>query len=146
MKRILLISILSICILDLFAQADKIIGVYDVTEKGEVSKVQIYKKANGNYEGRVIWMKNPNFKDGTPKTDLLNPDEKLRQTPADKIVILKDFKYNEKNGEWQGLIYNPTEGKTYKAFAKFEAENKLKVRGYIGIPALGRTVHWNKVK
>ena len=56
--------------LDLFAQADKIIGVYDVTEKGEVSKVQIYKKANGNYEGRVIWMKNPNFKDGTPKTDL----------------------------------------------------------------------------
>ncbi len=126
------------------SKADRICGVYLVIEKNEVSKVRVSKAENGNYVGKIIWMKNPKFDDGTPKTDVMNPDPKLRKTPADKIVLLHNFKYDASEDEWSGEIYNPVEGKTYKAYAEFESDKKLKVRGYVGLPILGRSMYWTK--
>lgn len=129
--------------------ADKVLGIYYVIEptSKEESKVEIYKTSDGKYHGKIIWMKKPNFEDGTPKCDIKNPDPKLRNTRADKIVLVKNFTYNEKNKEWiNGEIYNPVEGKTYKCKMAFESDTKLKVRGYIGVPALGRSMYWTKIK
>ena len=44
-----------------------------------------------------------------------------------------------------GTIYDPEEGKTYKCVMKLADENTLNVRGYIGVPAFGRTVTWLRV-
>lgn len=127
-------------------KAEKLCGVYLVIEKSEISKVKVTRMSNGNFEGKIIWMKNPNFEDGTPKTDVMNPDPKLQNTPADKIVLLHNFKYNTKDDEWSGEIYNPVEGKLYKAYAAFESEKKLKVRGYVGLPIFGRSMYWTKLE
>ena len=130
-------------------KGDKILGVYSVIELDtkEESKVKIYKAADGTYSGQVIWLKKPNFPDGTPKRDIKNPDPKLRNTPGDKIVLMKGFTYNIKKEEWEGgTIYDPVHGKTYSCYLKFESDTKLKVRGYIGIPALGKSMYWIKLQ
>lgn len=148
MKRTILSVIIMVSAFTLFSQskADRICGIYLVVEKNEVSKVKVSRMSNGNFEGKIIWMKEPNFKDGTPKTDVMNPNPNLRKTPADKIVLLHNFKYDASDDEWSGEIYNPVEGKMYKAYAAFENDKKLKVRGYVGLPMFGRSMYWTRVE
>jgi uncharacterized protein (DUF2147 family) len=59
-------------------------------------------------------------------------------------VVLKDFEFDGKK-EWKGgTIYDPESGKTYKAYFYLENKNTLKLRGYVGVSALGRTQTWTK--
>ena len=147
MKRLAVILIAIALASPSFSQsnAEKICGTYLVIEKSEVSKVKVTRTSNGNFEGKIVWMKNPYFEDGSPKTDIKNPDPNKRNTPADKIVLLHNFKYNASDDEWSGEIYNPVEGDMYKAYAKFESPKKLKVRGYVGLPIFGRSMYWTKL-
>lgn len=149
-RSFLLLILLSVPALSLVAQsaADKILGTYYVADdqSDEAVKIKITKTSNGTYEGKIIWMKYPNFKDGTPKTDIKNPDVSKRKTPADKIQMLYHFKYDSKENKWvDGEIYDPVHGKTYKSKMWFESATELRVRGYIGVPALGRTMKWKKL-
>jgi uncharacterized protein (DUF2147 family) len=130
------------------SSADQLTGTYHVIKEDTKteSRIQIYKTSDGKYEGKIIWLKHPNYPDGTPKYDIKNPNPELHKVRADKIVLLKNFTYDEKNKEWTGgEIYDPEEGKTYKCKLKFESPTKLKVRGYVGIPALGKTMYWTKI-
>ena len=129
------------------SDADQLVGNYYIVKEDtkSESRVQIYKTSDGKYEGKIVWLKNPNNPDGTPKYDLKNPKPELRSVKSDQVVLLKNFKYDEKSKEWTGgEIYDPEEGKTYKCKLKFESPNKLKVRGYVGIPALGKSMYWTK--
>lgn len=52
-----------------------------------------------------------------------------------------------KNGEWTGgRIYDPTSGKSYKLTITFKDAKTLKLRGYIGVEALGETMYWTKIQ
>jgi len=129
------------------SKGDRLTGTYYVikTDTKSESRIQIYKTSDGKYEGKIIWLKYPNHPDGTPKYDDKNPNAELRKVKSDHVVLLKNFTYDEKNDEWNGgTIYDPEEGKTYKCKLTFESAAKLKVRGYIGIPALGKTMYWTK--
>ena len=101
--------------------ADKILGTYYISDdtSDEDCKVKITKDKSGTYSGRIIWVKNPYFKDGTPKRDIKNPDPAKRNTPGDQIPLVCKM--------W------------------FEDDKTLRVRGYIGISALGRTMTWKKL-
>ena len=50
---------------------------------------------------------------------------------------------NEYNG---GKILDPKDGKLYKCYITLENNDKLKVRGYIGVSLFGRTQYWYRVK
>lgn len=129
------------------AQADKIVGVYEVTETetGEVSKVEIYKTGN-TYGAKVVWLAEPYYPDGTLKTDIKNPDPNLRDTPADKIVLITGLQYNPDKEIWEkGKVYHPVHGKFYKVQMEFKNEDTLSVRGYVGVPMVGMTVSWKKI-
>ena len=130
------------------SKGDRIIATYYIykPETKSESKVQIYKNKEGKYEGKIIWLKKPNNPDGTPKVDKNNTNPKLRNVRLDNLVILKGFKYNPGSDEWiDGEIYDPDDGKTYSCKLKFESDKKLKVRGYVGIPALGKSMYWTKL-
>jgi len=150
MKRVCTFLLLSLFIsFPLFSQSkgDQLIGKYYVIKEDtkSESRIQIYKTSEGKYEGKIIWLKYPNRPDGTPKYDDKNPNPELRKVKSDQIVLLKNFTYDEKNDEWiGGQIYDPEEGKTYKCKLNFVSPDKLKVRGYIGIPAFGKTMYWTK--
>lgn len=129
------------------SKADKICGIYYATEpsNGEGSQVLIYKTTDGKYEGKVIWMQYPNHPDGTPRLDAKNPDKSKRDQPCVGMVIIKNFVYNEKDEEWQGTVYNPGSGNTYRSYMRLESGgNTLKVRGYLGVSLLGKTVSWKR--
>ena len=150
-KTICIILLLSLPFKSLLAQAaaDKIVGYYltlDDDTKKEKSQVQIYKNTNGKYYGKIVWLKEPN-ENGKPKLDKHNPDEKLQKRAIMGLEILKGFTYNKSDMEWSdGSIYNPTSGKTYHCFIKFESPTSLKIRGYIGAAwmGLGKTAIWTK--
>jgi len=149
MKKMFILVVSVLFSLQMFAQsgADDIVGKYYIIkeETKSESRVQIYKNSEGKYEGKIVWLKKPNNPDGTPKYDLKNPNPELRKVKSDQVVLLKKFTYDEKNKEWiGGEIYDPEEGKTYKCRLKFESPTKLKVRGYVGIPALGKSMYWTK--
>ena len=57
-------------------QADKIEGLWYNDVKS--AKIQISKQADGKFYGKVVWLKEP-LKNGKPKVDELNSDEKLRK-------------------------------------------------------------------
>lgn len=149
-KQLSFMLLLLMCLLGVeraSAQANRIVGTYqlvsDVT--GEPSRVKIYKVGN-TYEAQIIWLQHPNDANGNPKLDSKNPDAKLRSRKIVGTVIMKGLKYDADDQEWSGgRIYDPATGKSYKVVCSFESARVLKVRGYIGIPTLGRTVKWTKM-
>ncbi len=46
------------------------------------------------------------------------------------------------DGVWDSHITNPDDDKTYTIRMRADPDGRLRMRGYIGIPLLGRTVFW----
>ena len=107
------------------------------------AKIEIFKE-NNKYFGRLSWLKEPDDEEGKPKVDIENPDKKLQNRPLLGLVILRDFIYDGKNVWSDGRIYDPKSGKDYKCKMTLTKDNKLDVRGYIGISLFGRTETWTK--
>lgn len=64
------------------------------------------------------------------------------------MLILENLKPSKEDaGHWSGgEILDPNNGKNYHCTLQLANNNqKLNVRGYIGIPLLGRTQTWNRV-
>jgi uncharacterized protein (DUF2147 family) len=140
-KIILLFFTLLIAAGSIFAQGagDKILGTWLNEEKD--GKIEIYKSGN-KYYGKLIWGKNMYEPDGSSRTDIKNPDPKLRSRKLQDLVLLTNFTYDD--GEWDGgKIYDPKSGKTYSCVMKFKG-NILQIRGYVGISLMGRTTVWTK--
>lgn len=123
-------------------KADDILGIW-LTEGGK-SKVEVFKK-DGEYYAKIIWLKTPNYEDGTPKIDKHNPDEKLNTRSVIGIEILQGLEWDDDEFE-DGEIYDPESGKTYSCEAEFDGMDTLNVRGYIGFSLMGRTTVWTRVK
>ena len=123
---------------------DAVVGTWLVESKD--AKITIYNHKN-KYYGKITWMKNPTYDDGTPKIDKENPDPKLRKRKLQGLVILRGFVYDE-NNEWEdGEIYDPKTGNDYSCNMTLSDDGKkLDVRGYIGISLFGRTQTWTRVK
>lgn len=129
------------------AEGDAIIGTW-LNQEG-TSHIKIFKATNGSfagkYYGKIVWLKEP-LKNGKPKVDDLNPDPKKRNVPLMDLQILKDFKYDAKDKEWEdGTIYDPKKGKTYSCYMTLDGK-KLNVRGYVGVSMMGRTSVWTRVQ
>ena len=137
MKRIFITAILLVVTALAFAQnngADKILGVY--LSENKTGKVQITQK-DGKYIGTLVWTSIENAKDEK------NPDAALRSRTLKGTIILKDMVFVD--GIWKnGTIYDPESGNTYKATIKLKPNGDLTLRGYIGVPALGRNSVWTR--
>lgn len=105
--------------------------------------IDIYKSGN-NFFDKIICLKEP-FRNGKPKVDDKNPDNKIKDKPVIGLVILMDFVFDGKDEWTDGKIYDRKNGKTY-SFMEFENKDKLKIRGYIGIALIGRTTYWSGKK
>ena len=131
--------------INLFAQvhkSDDILGTW--LNQEATGKIQLYKE-NGKYFGKLVWLREPNDKvTGLPRTDKENPEATLKKVPLIGLVNMKNFTFDGQE-EWSGgTIYDPKNGKTYKCYIRFEGQNKLKIRGYIGVSLLGRNTYWTK--
>lgn len=94
--------------------------------------------------GNIEWLKPPVPGTNPPKTDIHNPDASLQNRPLCGLTMLGGF-VPDGNGGWtSGWIYDPELGRTYKSVMHVGADGSLHVRGYIGIPMLGRTEIWTR--
>jgi uncharacterized protein (DUF2147 family) len=143
MKTLFTLLALTLMSASLFGQANSIVGFW-LTEDRD-SQVEIYKKADGKFYGRVVWLEEPLNDTGRPKVDDQNPDKAMHNTPIIGLEVLKDFTYNDSKEEWAGgTIYDPKNGRTYTAYMTLDG-NTLRMRGYVyGMRLLGRSSFWTK--
>lgn len=107
------------------------------------AKIKIEKGTDGKFNGKIVWLKVPNYPDGTPKVDKENPDKTKRSTPILGLPLLKGFEFKSGNVWENGTIYDPESGKTYSCVIKLTKEGNLDVRGFVGFSWIGRTDTWS---
>ena len=124
---------------------DAIIGTYWLKHEGEVSKVRVYKCKDGSYAAQCIYLQDSlDKKTGKIRLDTKNPDKSLRNVPCNKIIILRDLRYNAKKQRWEGgRIYDPTRGINAHCTCEFEPDGRLKLRG--SLLGIGETIYWIKM-
>jgi len=132
----------------LFGQNALIIGEWYNAEKDAVITI-FEEKANSNNKatiaGKISWMKESIDEKGNPKTDNLNPDEKLQKRKTLGLKILYGF-INKGDNVWKnGEVYDPKKGKTYGGKITLRGENKLDLRGHLlWFPLIGRRSTWTR--
>ena len=84
-----------------------------MTDKGR-SKVKVAPcdEAQGLCS-EIVWLREPNNSRGVPLTDGRNQNPRLRKRPIMGLKILEGLKQIGRY-EWEGEVYNPEDGKTYK--------------------------------
>ena len=140
MKKILFCMVLMLATAALYAQ--DVVGKWKLEDGTAI--VEVYKQGDV-FNGKIVWLENPNEPDGTPAKDTENPDPKLRSRQLINLNMLSGLKKNgtEYSG---GTIYDPGNGKTYNCSMKVEGD-VLKVRGSLDKKGLlGRTMDWFRVK
>ena len=126
-------------------KGDNILGTY-AGKQGESSfKAKITKLEDGTDQGQVIWLEHDTDANGNKLLDAKNPDESLRSTPADQIVLFSGLKYNAKKHRWDGTkIYDPQRGMRAKMTVVFNKEGRLEITGSVLL--ISETVTWEKVE
>jgi uncharacterized protein (DUF2147 family) len=144
MKKIILLILLGMSVKVNAQTSDDILGVW-LTGEGN-GHVEIYKNGS-KYQGKIIWLKEPNDpKTGKPRTDINHPNKENHGRPLLGLVNLWGFTHKGANEYENGRIYDPKNGKEYKCVMTLKDKNHLDVRGYVGISMIGRTDKWTRVK
>ena len=106
--------------------------------------LEFREEPNGELSGRVVALMEPAYLPddefgpvGAPRRDDHNPDQALRSRPMLGLNLLSNYRFDGKR--WQGNIYDPEDGGTYTSRLWVDANGDLRMRGYLGIPLLGRT-------
>lgn len=95
--------------------------------------------------GRIVWLERPHDDAGALKTDTNNPDPALQSRPLCGIELIGGFE-RDSAGHWKdGWIYNARNGERYDARLTVSDEDKLEVRGFVGIALLGSSQYWTRV-
>ena len=129
------------------AGLNNILGIWKTAM--DESKVEVF-MCGEKICAKIIWLKNPVYTDsrdgkvGTPVIDRKNPDPALRSRPVLGLRILEGFTAEGENNWGNGTCYDPKSGNTYRGKIHQVAPDRLKLRGYIGIPLFGRSSVWTR--
>lgn len=137
MKKLLATFVLSLFSVMSFAQIEGKWKTIDDETKQAKSIVEIFKKSDGKYYGKVSQLL---IKPADPNCTACKDDRKGK--PIVGLEIIRGLK---KDGDefTGGTITDPKTGKSYKCTIT-KSGDKLNVRGYVGVSLLGRTQTWEK--
>lgn len=117
-----------LCTLSMGALAnDPLVGVWQTYEDGKPKAHVQISQAGSTFTGKVIAGNTEKAKEHIGKT------------------VITGLKADGSGKYSGGNITDPVSGKTYKLSATLNGQ-KLALRGYMGVKALGRTQNWVKVK
>lgn len=124
--------------------AKDITGIWkNIDDKTGSSKavLEVRKESNGTYTGKIIKVTPlPGY---TPKETCVNCPAPYTNKPILGMDVLKNLKQTGEENYSGGKIIDPLSGKIYSMKAKLSANgNRLSLRGYIGVSALGRSQIW----
>lgn len=90
-------------------------------------------KIDGKFQGRIIWLADPNAKSGLPKLDRYNLDKAQRSRSLMDLTCLYNFEYNPISNSFEnGYFYDPLTGDIIKATLKLGTNNTLVMSGFTG--------------
>jgi len=125
---------------------DPAVGVWKTIDDKTNEPASLIKieQVNGVLEGTIIkTFQKPNEKP-LVYCNLCKDDRKDK--PIIGMKIMTELK-RDKPGAWSdGKILDPEEGEVYRVKIVTEDGKKMDVRGYIGVPLLGRTQIWYKAE
>jgi uncharacterized protein (DUF2147 family) len=120
------------------AQAAEVTGNWITQDKSAIVAIA---RCGGGLCGTVakVLVQRP----GVPKTDVRNPDPKLRDRPIQGLRILSGF---TREGErWEdGRIYDPKSGKSYASKLSLNQDGSLNVSGCIAV--FCKTQRWTRAR
>lgn len=121
---------------------DAIVGTWEADD-GTV-KLDMF-KAGAEFQARMLYGNEIVETDNvTFKKDAKNPDPTLRSRSLKNIVFITGLHWE--NGEWSGgSIYDASSGRTYNCKANVK-DGKMHLRGYVGLPAMGQTRTFHRVR
>ncbi len=125
-----------------FADDSSPVGVWKTVDDktGKVRSLVRISEVNGELQGKIEKLFLAPEEDQNPKC--IKCTDARKDQPVLGMVFLSGLK---KDGDVyaDGQILDPDNGKVYKSKAELiESGKKLKVRGYIGTPILGRSQIW----
>jgi glucans biosynthesis protein C len=95
--------------------------------------------------GRVKWLRSPFDESGCDLQDRNNPDPTLQSRRVEGLKVLWGLRRGPGETWDGGNIYDPGSGSTYTCTLAFDGPDRLRLRGYVGIPLIGRTTTWIRV-
>ena len=124
------------------AQDQAILGLW-ITDKGK-GRVDIVKCAPPKQGlcGTIVWISEPNDKQGKPQTDRGNKNASLRSRPIIGLPIFEGWREAGPN-KWKGPVYDPEDGTDYDVDITL-AGDKLTLKGCIAFLCDSDT--WNRYR
>ena len=143
MKMIKVLFVLTFLFSAVTLSAQSVVGKWKTFDDktGDAKSIVEITEKDGKIYGKIIEILNP---------DKINdkcancPDDD-KNKPLKGLTIIKGLKKDGKEYSG-GKILDPVSGKLYKCTISLDGKDKLKVRGYVGISAFGRTQTWSKVE
>ena len=95
------------------ARAEGIVpeGIWYDKDKSAIIKMHSCSEPSSAYCGTIVWLKDPNEPDGSPKVDNLNKDPAKKNKPMIGLEIFTKMVADDDH--WKGKVYNAEDGKTY---------------------------------
>lgn len=93
------------------------------------------------FAAKVVWLRIPNWDDGTPRTDAKNPDPKKRSRPMIGLQLMSNLQAGD---GFTGEIYNADSGKVYQVTIERQSAAELNVQGCM-MKVLCGSQTWTKV-
>jgi uncharacterized protein (DUF2147 family) len=111
--------------------------------KNEDATFEIFED-QGKLSGKIVALQEPRTAEGKEKTDIHNPDPSKRDRPIVGLVFMSGFT-KKSDSRWEnGTVYDPKSGDTYSSYLELDGPEKIKMRGFLGISLIGRTVIWTR--
>jgi len=103
-------------------------------------------QCEGDLCGRVVWLRSPFDEDGCELRDRNNPSSELRARSILGLEILRTTSAAASRGTAETcMVYDPVSGRTYHCQLWLDGDDRLRLRGYFGVPLFGRTATWLRV-
>jgi uncharacterized protein (DUF2147 family) len=104
----------------------------------EIAIVEIFEKDNKLF-GKVI-----RILPAAKRTICEHCSGSLKNKPILGMLLLQNLTITPTGGE-NGKVLDPSSGRTFSCYVELVNQDKLKLRGYLGIPSIGRTQYWYRV-
>ncbi len=111
------------------AQSQGILGVWLTEKKNARVEISNCAPPAQGLCGKIVWISEPNDKDGHPQTDKANEDASLRNRPLMGLSLFEGWREIGAS-KWKGSIYDAEDGKSYDIEITLNGDT-LKLEGCI---------------